>query len=219
MDEQSNSTNNNESTTSSCGCGAAGASCDFKCTAKWAFERSLNIVKKPDEAWAVIATEDDTIAAIYKKFVFIMAAIPALGLLIQSLYTGRFGLGLAVTSYVIALAMVWILSFALKYLSGQFGGTTNHATVLKLVAYSLAAPWLGGVFYLIPALGGLLALIASLYGVYVFWKGLTPVLGLPAEKRILFTILAAVIYLVISIILGLLLAPFFVAATLSAPAP
>lgn len=180
---------------------------------KAAFTRALNVVKDPTNIWTEIKNEPDTIQDVYKKFILILAAIPPLGQLIQGLYSGQFVLGLAIMVYVLALVMMWVMSFILKYITPKFDGTADQTANLKLLAYASAPAWLGGIFYLIPMtfIAGLLAFLCSLYSLYVLWQGIVPMLGVPASKRIVFIIVVVVVYLVLSIVLGLLAAPIIIA--------
>ncbi len=124
---------------------------------------------------------------------------------------------MAIVTYIITLASVWLSSFIMKYVAPKFGGTNDQVACLKLVAYASAPAWLGGVFYLVPMglVASLLVLACSLYGIYVLWQGISPMLGISNDKRLLFLIVMIVIYIVISIVLSMLLLPFVIATAVT----
>ncbi|NMC62080.1 MAG: YIP1 family protein [SAR324 cluster bacterium] len=210
-----NEENKDNSQSQSCCKKETTCSCTYMC--KWAFNKALSIVKDPVKAWDEIKGENYTIVDLYKKYVLILAAIPAIGQLIQGIYNGRFPLGLAIVSYVITLASVWLSSFIMKYIAPSFSGSNDQTTCMKLVAFSMTPAWLGGIFYLIPmsVLAYLLSLLCSLYSIYVLWQGITPIVNVPTEKRLVFLIVMVVVSIVISMILGALLFPLILAGTMA----
>ncbi len=204
------------------GAGSANCSCAaFTDKVKCALTRALNVVKDPANIWTEIKSEPDTIQDLFRKYILILAAIPPLGQLIQGLYSGRFVLGMAIMMYVLALAVLWITSFVLRYITPRFDGTADQTANLKLIAYASAPAWLGGVFYLIPMpfIAGLLTFLCLLYSLYVLWQGITPMLGVPESKRIFFIIVLVVVYLVLSLVLGLLAAPVIFALNFGGATP
>ena len=186
---------------------------EYVCKAKCAVNKAVAVAKDPKNIWESIKSEPATIQDLYKNYICWVAAIPALGQLIGGLFYGRFPLGLALITYIGALLAVFVSSFVMKYVAPKFGGTADQVSTLKLVAYAQAPAWLAGVLYVlpIPGVAGLLVLIASLYGIYVFWNGITPVIEVPAEKRAVFILVMIVVWIVISVLLGLLFAPFIIA--------
>ena len=150
-------------------------------------ERAKAILLKPAETWPVIDAEPATTASIYKEWLVIMAAIPAvcafIGMSVVGI--GVFGFGyrmpivVGLTSmvmrYVVTLLMVFVMALIVDALAPSFGGTKSRIGALKLIAYGSTASFVAGVFALLPMLGSLATLVAAIYALYVIWLGL-PVL-------------------------------------------
>ena len=74
---------------------------------------------------------------------------------------------------------------------------------LKLTAYSYTPAWLAGIFLLVPGLSFLM--ILGLYGLYLMWLGLPPLMQAPREKALPYAAAVIVIAVVIQIVIGLIL--------------
>ena len=120
------------------------------------------ILGTPRTEWPVIASEPATIGGIYKDYVLILAAIPAvfgflkysvIGINLPFLGTYRAGVGAGlsgmVTSYVLGLASVYVLSLIVDALAPTFGGQKQRAG-LKAVVYASTASWIAGIGQVLP---------------------------------------------------------------------
>ena len=113
-------------------------------------QRVQDILLKPKQTWPVVAAESGDTASLYKNYIVILAAIaPIAGFIGMSLVgVGAFGMNVrvpilsglvsAVVSYVVSLAMVFVLALIVDALAPTFGGTKNQFNALKVVAYSIA---------------------------------------------------------------------------------
>jgi hypothetical protein len=169
-------------------------------------ERAKNICLSPQTEWPKIAEEQTTVGSIFTGYVVILALIPAIATIIASLVMGRmglmFGVGAAVISYVIGLVVIYIASLIVNALAPTFDGTKNPVNAMKVVAYSMTPGWLAGVFNVIPLVGWIVALIGAIYGIYVFYLGLSPNMKNPHDKSIGYTALVIVCYIVLFMILS-----------------
>jgi Yip1 domain len=176
--------------------------------------RVVNILTKPGDEWPIIAAEPATVATVYSGYVMILAAIPAVCSLIGSTVFGitlpiigtyRVGLaqGLAtmVLSYVMALAGVYIAALVIQKLAPTFQSDADLVQAFKLVTYSMTAPWVAGVLNIIPALG-LIVVLAAIYGIYLCYLGMTPVMKTPQDKVIPYMAVSAVVVIVVNVVLG-----------------
>jgi len=173
--------------------------------------RAKNIITQPKLEWPVIDAEPSTIAGIYRSYVVILAAIPALctaiGLFLMGSgffhFSASYIIGQAILSYVLTLVGVYLFALILEALAPSFGGTKDRVKAFKLAAYSWTVAWVAGVTLIIPLLG-VLVLIAALYGFYVLYLGVPVLMKVPEDKSAVYTIAAIVamivIYFVISII-------------------
>lgn len=160
-------------------------------------QRVQSLILKPKEEWPKIKAETTTEAALFTNYVLLLAAIPpAAQFLGRMLFPVRKpfsgapvwsvgnALGYAVLSYVLSLIVVYLFALALNSLAPAFSSRPNMLQAVKLSAYSMTPGWLGGIFYLVPALY-ILGILASLYGLYLLFLGLeTPLLETPKHKVI-----------------------------------
>ena len=165
-------------------------------------DRVKNILLTPKTEWPTIAGETATPQSIYVPYVLILAAISPVAFLLRG---GAFGATFAILSYVIALAMLFVLALIVDALAPSFGGEKNFVQSLKLTAYSCTAAWIGGIFNLLPFIGGLLGLLAALYSLYTFYLGAPVLRKCAAEKAVIFTIVIVVCAFVVGAVLAAIL--------------
>ena len=178
------------------------------------FERVKGILLNPRAEWSIIEREPGDVAYLFMNYVAILAAIPAvcgfiggslIGISLPGLGTVRVpivtGLVGAVVGYLLTFAMVYIVALLADLLAPTFQGQKNPENALKLVVYSYTPTWLAGVFLLIPSLGFLA--ILGLYGLYLLWSGIPPLMKAPQEKSIVYTLAIIVCAIVIGLIVGL----------------
>jgi hypothetical protein len=171
--------------------------------------RVVNILTKPADEWPVIAAEPADVSALYKDYVVLLAAIPAVCTFVGSLFFGFAGFSGAlvagIMSYVSTLASVYIAALIIEKLAPNFDSHGDTAQALKLVAYAWTPLWVAGVVHLIPLLGVVL-ILAGLYAIYLFYLGVAPVMKTPQDKVIPYMIVSAVVVVVVTVCLEFLLA-------------
>lgn len=187
------------------------------------FSRVQNILLKPGTTWPEIEAEPATLSSIYRNYLLLLAAIPALaGFIGLSLIgVGVFGVNVRVplvsglvnmvVGYVLSLVMVWVLALVVDGLAPTFGGTRNPLNAFKLVAFGSTAGFVGGIFTLLPALS-MLGLLAALYSIYLLYTGLPVLMKSPRERATAYT----AVVVVCGIVAGALLA---VVSSLLTPGP
>ncbi len=192
--------------------------------------RVVNILTRPSEEWPVIAAEQTSTGTLYTGYIMPLAAIPAVcmfvGLAVLGSIIPLFGalgfgpaywLASAIVSYVLGLVGVYVAALVVQQLAPSFQSEPNLLQALKLVAYALTPLWVAGVFSLIPPLG-ILRLLAGLYGIYLCYLGVTPLMKKPQEKVLPYMIVAAVvtivIYAVVTWITSVVLGVFFLAGAI-----
>jgi len=176
-------------------------------------ERAKSILLKPAETWPVIDAEPATVASIYKDWLVIMAAIPAVcGFIGMSVVgMGMFGFGYrmpivgglvtAVVGYVLSLVAAYVMALIVDALAPTFGGTKNQVGALKIMAYGMTAVYVAGVLKLIPALG-MLGILAACYSIYLVYLGLPVVMKCPQDKAAGYTAVVIIIGIVAMVIVG-----------------
>ncbi len=187
-------------------------------------ERAKAILLQPAQTWPVIDAEPATTASVYKDWLVIMAAIPALCTFVgmSVIGTGMLGFGyrmpivLGLTSmvlrYAITLVMVFVMALIVDALAPSFGGTKSRIGALKLIAYGSTASFVAGVFALLPMLGGLAMFAAGIYALYVIWLGLPVLMKCPQDKAAGYLAVTVVIAIVVGIVLGAVMSPFMMGA-------
>jgi hypothetical protein len=180
--------------------------------------RVINILLQPRSEWPAIADERTDPVKLYLGYVAILAALPALAgfvatAMVGTLASGRLSTGTALTaaltSYVLSLAMVFVMGFVANALSLRFGGRPALDQALKLVAYSLTAAWVAGIFTFLPVVAWLITLLAGLYSLYLFHVGAPTLMKVPERDAIGYTVTVFAIAIVIAFLIGTLIAAVF----------
>jgi len=158
-------------------------------------QRVQSIILKPKEEWVRIKAEPATVRDLYRSYIMILAAVPAVFQFLGNLLVGRrlpmvgrstwpigSALANAVLTYVLALAAVYLFALIVNELAPSFASTKSMTSALKLAAYSMTPVWVAGILYIVPGLSSLV-LLASLYGFYVLYLGFTtPMMETPKDK-------------------------------------
>lgn len=182
-------------------------------------QRVKDILIDPRQTWPVIEGEAADAAGLYKNYVMILAAIPAVAGFIGMSFVGFSAMGVSVRTpvaaglvqmvvgYALSLAMVFVVALIVDAFAPTFGGQKSQINALKLVAYASTAGMLGGIFTLLPTLSAL-ALLASLYSIYLVYLGLPVLMKCPQEKALPYTAVVVVCALIAGAVLGAVSAIF-----------
>jgi len=170
--------------------------------------RVKGILTNPKAEWLAIAAEPDDVAAIYRDYIVLLAAIPAVSMFVGStifgIPFGRFGMSTAlraaIAMYVSSLVAPFIAAVVLEKLAPRFQSTGNTAQALKLVAYASTPMWVAGVLYLLFVLAPL-TIIAALYAIYLFYLGVPVLMKTPYDKVVPFMVVAALVIVVLNVVL------------------
>ena len=170
-------------------------------------ERVKAIITTPKTEWPVIANEPGDAGFLFPNYVAILAAIPAVCSFIGLVVFGVpivFALVGAVVKYLLTFVVLYIVAMIVDALAPTFGGQKNFAAALKVTVYSYTPYWLAGIFTLIPGLRFLT--ILGLYGLYLLYLGLPPLMRCPEDKAIVYAAAVVVCALVLSWVLVAVLA-------------
>jgi hypothetical protein len=182
-------------------------------------DRVKRILLSPRTEWEVIDAEQTTPAALYTGYIAPLAAIGPIAQLIgfsvfgiplplRGTYRVPFGSALtgAITSYVLSLAVIYILALIIDALAPTFSGQRNQIQALKVAAYSSTAAWVAGIFALIPWLGFLG--IVGLYSLYLLYLGLPVLMKAPREKALPYTAVVILAAIVLFVVVGMIAGRF-----------
>jgi hypothetical protein len=177
-------------------------------------QRAWNVLVSPREEWARIAAEPATVPSLYMEY-----AAPLVGLAAAVSFLQRWLIGTwvpfaghvqagmivalegGVASFVFGLVGLFVAALIVCLLAPPFGAKRDLTQALKAAVYAATPGCIASVFSLLPALGTLIGLAMMLYGIYVLYLGLVPVMSTPKERAAGYT--AAIV--VVGILLGLLL--------------
>ena len=108
-------------------------------------DRVIKIITNPKGEWPVIEAEQTDTAKLYREYIAILAAIPAIASFIGSallafgIFRVGLGVGLAtmILSYVLTLASVYVCAIIIDKLAPTFDSKSSMMQALKLVAYAM----------------------------------------------------------------------------------
>jgi hypothetical protein len=181
-------------------------------------DRAVKILTTPQTEWLVIDAEAPDVARLYRDYIAILAAIPAIcsfigmsvvGMTLPLVGTYRVGMvsgfANAVVSYVLTLVGVYVSALIIDKLAPTFDSRPSTIQALKLVAYASTPVWLAGVLNIVPALS-VLAILAALYAVYLFYLGLPVLMKTPSAKVVPYMLVSALAIIIVSVIVSLVAA-------------
>jgi hypothetical protein len=175
--------------------------------------RVKNIMLSPDAEWRVIAHESGDATYLFTRYVAILALIPAVcgfigaSIIGVSVSVGTFrvpllpGLINLALGYIFAFVIVYATALIIDALAPSFRSQRNFPNALKLSVYSFTPVWLAGIFILIPGLRFLS--ILGLYGLYLLWTGMAPMMGTPREKSLFYAFSVVIAAIVVTIVLAI----------------
>ena len=175
-------------------------------------ERVKAILLTPQTEWPEIAREPGEASVLFTRYVAILAIIPALAGFIGMSLVGSYvpffrGLTSALFGYVLTFVLVYVVALIVDALAPTFDAQKNFPNALKLTVYSFTPFWLAGIFLLVPGLSFLR--ILGLYGIYLAWLGLPPLLLAPRDKALPYTATTVVCAVILVIVTGLALTAIF----------
>jgi len=160
--------------------------------------RVKNIIISPKTEWDVVANEEPNIQQIITGYVIPLALIFAIANFVDySLiwgYSVTLGIIQAIVVVFTQVFAVFILAFVVDVIAPIFGTQKNIGRAVQLIAYSLTPLWIGGIvnIYLYQRLG-ILIILFGLYGMYLLYLGITPLLQTPGNKKLGYFIVSIVV--------------------------
>lgn len=176
------------------------------------------ILTTPKTEWPVVATEPASVSGLYTGYIVVVAALPAIAHFIKSSLIGYSAFGMTVRSsfgggiaslvlgYVLSLVLVYVMALIVNALAPSFDGQKDMTQALKVVAYSWTASWIAGIAVILPWIGWLIALAGAIYAIYLLYLGLPSTMKCTPEKAGGYTAVSVVIAIVLSWIIGLIVA-------------
>lgn len=152
-------------------------------------------------------------------YLLLLALIPAICSLIGFGFIGlnvlgvrvgtmSWGINQAIITYLSMVGGVYLSAFVIDFLASKFEATSSFNVAFKLVAYSYTPMCVAGIFYLFPALSVLVP-IGGLYGLYILYTGMKPMLKVSNEKHMTYFIVSLICIIVVSAVLGAIIGVIF----------
>jgi hypothetical protein len=180
-------------------------------------KRVTAILTRPRDEWPVIETEPTDVATLYKSYIALLAAIPAVAGFVGLVVVGvsvpfaghvRWGVGAglrwAIFQYIGALIGPYIAALVLSKLAPTFNSREDLIQALKLVAYSMTPVWIAGVLSLIPVLSPL-SIVGALYAIYLLYLGVPVLMKTPADKVIPYLVVSLIVVFLVNIVVFLII--------------
>lgn len=181
--------------------------------------RAKAIILTPKSEWQRIAGEDTTTREVttgyFVPLLLLGTVCGAVGTIIYGsnvLGTGPYaqvfrpsplsGLIGAAVAFVLTLISFFFLTILADLLARKFGAEHASDRAFKLMAYSATPALLVGILSIWPPLAPLH--ILAFYGLYLIYTGAVPMLGLPKEKALPYTIVLVVCAFVLNLIIAAL---------------
>lgn len=187
-------------------------------------ERVKSILLQPKAEWPIIGAEPATVKGLFTGYAMILAAIgPIAGLIGGLVFGGAGAVGAlalivgAVVSYVLTLVAAFVLGFIIDVLAPSFGAQRNLEQSMKVSVYGFTPVWILGILNIVPMLS-ILAFIGVLYSFYLIFLGIKTVKTPLEDKAVLYAVVAIIAALIanlfVSMIGGLIIAPFAIASAM-----
>jgi Yip1 domain len=167
--------------------------------------RVKGILVQPNAEWLRIDGEFATTKTLFTRYAMILTAIGPIAGLIGSLVFGDAAiigaLIVALVSYGLSLAAVFVLGILINALAPSFGSTVDQVQAMKVAVYASTAAWVAAVFELIPVLS-VLSLIGVIYSLVLLFIGLPVLMKTPDDKKVLYYVVVLIAGLVLYAIIG-----------------
>lgn len=180
-------------------------------------KRITNILVAPKKEWEVIEREDTPISSLVMSYLLILALIPAIATFIGYGIVGykvpffgyvggsiSFGIKHAIISLLSNIGGAFLTAFVINTLAPSFLATPDLRKAMQLTVYSFTPSLLAGILMISPALGTL-AFFAGLYGLYMLYTGLQPLMKVPAEKTTTYFVVSLLVMILSSLVIGMIL--------------
>jgi len=184
------------------------------------YRRSASLITTPGSEWGIIAGEDLTVREIKRKillpYALVIGIFTFFGTLFSYLhspiFTSFYLLINAAIEFIIVYLYTIFSSWILFKLAANIDEANSKRKVFTIVTYSNIPVYvLIAITKLLPTL--MVILIASVYSVYLFWKGMPVVLKIPENRKRQFLALSVILNIMVYVILSQILTLLYSAIT------
>ena len=169
----------------------------------------------PKTEWDLISGENSGHVKLLTGYLIPLALIPAvagfigyglIGYNVIGFHIGSVGFGIrqAVVSFISTVGGVYLSAWIISFLADKFDSLKSFDKAFELVAYSYTPMCVAGILLIYTPLS-FLATLGGLYGLYLLYVGLAPMLQTPAEKKTPFFLVSLLAIVLVSVILSAIL--------------
>ena len=192
-------------------------------------ERAKKIILQPKTEWVVIEQESIQPAQLVSSYLIPLALIPAIASFIGYGFIGievpffghvgsvSFGIRQAIVSIITTIGGAFLSAFIIDALAPNFGSVKNFNKAMQLVVYSYTPTMVAGIFYILPSLS-IIATLAGIYGLYLLYIGIGPLMKTPQDKVTGYFVVSLVVAILVFVILSAILGALIIGNSLTSSA-
>lgn len=188
----------------------------------------VSVATDPKNNWPVVQGEYGSIKSLYLNFLLPLLVLQAVVTTLHSSFIGinipmygvqKIALQMAIMQAVMGLVISCIMSFVgsivLSKLAPKFGGKEDQLRALRLMTFTASLGCIASVLIFVPMVGMLAQFAVAIYSVYVFYQGITPMVSVPQESRLKYTVISVVIMIIVGLVVGMIVGPLMAVGTLA----
>lgn len=187
-------------------------------------DRVKKILIEPKKEWPVIEQENTSVVQLITNYLLILALIPAVASFIGYGLIGvdipffghvgsiSWGIRQAIIQLVVTIGGALLSAFIIDALAPNFGATKNFNKALQLVVFSYTPSMVAGIFFIYPSLA-IIATLAGIYGLYLLYLGIGPMMKTPQEKITGYFVVSLIVTILVMIILSAILTALLIGST------
>ena len=174
----------------------------------------IGILTKPKDEWLLIKEKSINTTQLFTGYIAILALIPAIVYFISISWIVIkmfafsiivYGLISTLFYYAFILVSVYVSALIINALAPNFKSKQNMNNALKLVAFSYTPILIAGIFSMLPIFGGFLSYVLSLYGLYLLYLGLEPLMETPTSEKNVYFVITLLVMVAIFVIATIVL--------------
>lgn len=175
-------------------------------------DRVKTVITNPSGCWDIVAADTRDAKSLFKELAVPMSVLGALASLIGSFVSGVasiVGIGVVLLQFIsgviMACASGFIMAFIATKVASLVGGSVTLDRAYSWLLHASMVGFVGGLTMVVPPLGAFVGMFASIATLYWGWKGISTMVNVPAEKRLLFFIGTILVSFIVLILFSLLL--------------
>lgn len=188
------------------------------------FERAKKIIIEPKNEWLVINDEETGPSQLLLTYLIPLSLIPAVasfigfGLVgISVPFAGTYssiswGIKQAIISLLSTVGGAFISAYVIDMLALSFGAVKNYNKAFQLVVYSYTPTMLAGIFLIAPSIS-ILSTLAGIYGLYLLYLGIQPLMKSTNEKILSYFIVSLIAMVLVFVVISAILASIIIGST------